>query len=111
MRILALALAISLAGCSFLTAPINNDPRVGCSRIPATADTVLALVGVAGMVTATVLYAGTPEEEAHTDYGAVYRGVMGLAVLYTLLTGTQAAYGFHVAGQCRAERARLGVTR
>lgn len=107
MRIVAVVLALSLGGCSFLTARLANDPRRECPRSIPAIDTAAAVVGFAGMVAATVWYAGTPDGETHTDFDAVYRGMMVTTGLFTLLEVAQAYYGFDVAAKCRAERARL----
>ena len=107
MRIVVVVLAFTLGGCSFLTARLANDPRRECSRSIPVMDAGFAVVGFAGMVAATVWYAGVRDGETHTDYNAVYRGMLATTGLFTLLQVAQAYYGFDVAAKCRAERARL----
>lgn len=106
MRIVAIVL-LALGGCSFLTARVANDPRRECPRSLPAIDTAFAVLGLAGMVAATVWYAGTPDGQTHTDFGAVYRGMLAATGLFTLREGAQALYGFDVAARCRTERARL----
>jgi predicted small integral membrane protein len=106
-----LALVLMLGGCSWLTARATNDPRVGCSRSAGRADAVIALVGVATLVTAIVTsVADPPGEGDHTGKGARTKVLFSAGLGVAILEAVQSNYGLRVADRCQAERAKLTMT-
>ena len=105
--VLVIALASVLAGCSFFTAGVTNNPRTGCSRTSARLDAGIALAGLAGIValTANVLI-DPPDPDAHNPAMFTRVAIGGLGVL-SLFEAIQASYGFGVNRRCQATRAKL----
>lgn len=106
MRAIAIVLLVTMAGCSWITARANNNPRVGCSRTTGRIDLILSLASVVATVAVVAEYRidAPLDDHGQGDVASLKASVLvGVGIIEAL----QAWYGLGVANRCEAERAKL----